>query len=180
MRKALTLGTLVLAVAGSAFAAAPASAADTTVTFTAGTSGTTVSILPSAAVVGVTVGNTVTGVMTATITDLRVAGGSWATSISSTDFALVGAASQTGASLVPATSAKVWNTAVTVAVPGTATVTNSFAALSSARTLSNTAQPLVSATTTNVNTTVLAQSLQIDVTGKNTGAYTGTITQTVS
>ena len=53
MRKALVLGTAALALAGSAFAAAPASAADTTVTFTAGTTGTTVSILPSAAVVGV-------------------------------------------------------------------------------------------------------------------------------
>lgn len=180
MRKALVLGTLTVAVAGSALASAPAQAADTTVTFTAGVTGSTVSILPSVAVVGVTSGSTVTGTMTAVITDLRVAGGSWSSTVSSTDFGLVGVASPSGTSLVPASSAKIWNTAATVSVPGTATVTNSHLDLASALSLSNSSQALVSATTANVNVTTLAQTVQIDVAGKATGAYTGTITQTVS
>lgn len=179
MRKALTLGTLAVAVAGTAFAASPASAADTTVTFTAGTTGNTVSILPSAAVVGVTSGNTVTGTMTSVITDLRASSGSWTAAISSSDFALVGASSATGASLVPASSASIYNNSATVTVPGTA-VPNNLHPSSSPLSLSSSAQALLSATTTNVNVTTVVSTLNIDVTGKNSGAYAGTLTTTVS
>ncbi len=179
MRKVLTLATIALA-AGAAFAAAPASAADTTVTFTAGVTGSTLSIVPSPAVVGVTAGNTVTGLMTSTITDIRPTGGSWTDTISSTDFVLTGATDQTGANRVPATAASIYNTAVTVAVPGTATVTNNYSTSGTALGLANTGKTLVTATTTNVNTTTLASTILIDVTGKTTGLYTGTITQTVS
>lgn len=179
MRKALALGTVAVAAVG-VFAAQPASAADTTVTFTAGTTGSTVSILPSAAVVGVTVGNTVTGTLTSVITDLRPSSNSWTATVSATDFALFGATSQTGASLVPATSASIYNTAATLTVPGTATLSNTHTTSGSALALSNNAQTLLSATTANVNVTTVNSTLTIDVTGKNAGLYTGTLTQTVS
>lgn len=179
MRKVLPLATLAL-VAGTAFAASPASAADSTVTFTAGVTGSTLSIVPSPAIVGVTSGNSVTGLMTSTITDLRPTGGSWTDTISSTDFLLAGATDQTGANRVAATAASIYTTAVTVAIPGTATVANTHTALGSALALSNSGQTLVSATTSNVNTTTLASTVVIDVTGKSTGLYTGTLTQTVA
>lgn len=178
MRKALALGTVAVA-AVSVFAAQPASAADTTVTFTAGTTGSTVSILPSAAVVGVTSGNTVTGTLTSVITDLRPAGGSWTAAVSSTNFGLVGATSQTGANLVNASAATFSNATPTVAVPGTATVTNA-APSGSPLTLSTSPQTFLSATTANVNVTTVVSTLTIDVTGKSTGLYSGTLTQTVS
>lgn len=181
MRKALLLGSLATALAGSTFAATPASAADTLVTFTVGTTGTTVSILPSAALVGVTSGDTVTGTMTAVITDTRITGTpGWTASISSTNFGLVGVSSPSGTSLVPATAVKVWATSATVSVPGTATVTNTRTSLASALSLSTLSQTLMTATTSNANVTTIAESVQIDVTGKDTGAYTGTITQTVA
>ncbi len=180
MRKALVLGTLALSVAGSAFAAAPASAADTTVTFTAGTTGATVSILPSAAVVGVTVGNTVTGALTSVVTDLRVTAGSWTDTISSTAFNLVGATSPTGTATVPASAASIYNTSSVVTVPGTATVTDTHATALTALTLSGAGQTLLSATTTNANVVTIVSTLLIDVTGKATGAYSGTVTQTVA
>lgn len=182
MRKALVLGTVASAVVAGALAAQPASAAagDTTVTFVAGTTGSTVSILPSAAVVGVASGNTVTGAMTSVITDLRVAGGGWTDTISSTDFGLVGATTPSGASLVPASAAKIYNTAATVTVPGTATVTNNYTSSGAALALANTGQTLLTATTTNVNVTTVLSTIEINVTGKTAGAYAGTITQTVS
>jgi hypothetical protein len=181
MRKPLVLGTLALAVAGSALAAVPASAAagDTTVTFTAGTTGSGVSILPSAAAAGVTVGNTVTATLTSVITDLRIAGGSWTSSVSSSNYTLVGATTPGTTGTVPAASAKIYNTSATVTVPGTATLTNTHVDNGSALTLSTTPQTLMSATTTNVNVTTVASTLVIDVTGKDTGAYTGTLNQTV-
>ena len=180
MRKVLTLATAALA-AGAAFAATPASAADTTVTFTAGVTGSTLSIVPSPAVVGVTSGNTVTGLLSSVITDLRPTGGGWTDTISSTDFVLVGATDQTGANRVAASSAKVYSTSLTVAVPGTATVSDKgYVDSTHALTLSNSGQALLTATTTNVNTTTVASTLLIDVTGKTTGLYTGTLTQTVA
>jgi hypothetical protein len=182
MRKAILLGTAALAVAGAAFAT-PASAVplggDTTVTFAVGTAGG-VSILPAPAVVALPSGNSEIGALTSVVTDLRVAGGGWTDTISSTDFALVGATSPSGTSLVPATAAKIYTTSATVAIPGTATITNLHTDLASALSLATTGQELLSATTTNANVTTLVSTLQIDVTGKAVGAYTGTITQTVS
>lgn len=179
MRKALALGTLALAVAGSAFAATPATAADTTVTFTAGTPGG-LSILPAAATVGVPVGNTVTATVATVITDLRVTSGTWAASAYASNFNLVGATTPSGTSQVPAANAKLYATSVTVAVPGTASVTNSHTDSASALVLSTTGQGFVTAATTNANVTTLAETLEIDVTGKALGAYSGTLSQTVS
>ena len=88
MRKVIALGTLALAVAGAAFAT-PASAVplggDTTVTFAVGTAGG-VSILPSPAVVALPSGNAVVGALTSVVTDLRLSGGGWTDTISSTNF----------------------------------------------------------------------------------------------
>lgn len=183
-RSALALGTASVAAAG-AFFAAPASAAalpgvgDTTVTFAVGTPGG-LSILPPPAVVGVPVGSTVTGVMTSVVTDLRLAGGGWTDSISSSGFNLVGATSPSGDSAIPASSAKIYTTSASVAVPGTATITNVHTDLASALSLSTDAQELLHATTSNVNVTTLVSTLSIDTTGKAVGAYSGTVTQTVS
>ena len=179
MRKPVVLGALAVALAGAAVAAVPASAADTTVTFTAGAVGNTVSILPSAAMVGVTTGNSVSGTMTSVVTDTRVAGLTWTDAISSTDFVLAGATSQTGANHVPAASALITNATPTVSIPGTATVSNTHAA-GSPLTLSNSPQTLLSATTANYNVVTFVSTVLIDVTGKSLGLYTGTITQTVS
>lgn len=183
-RRALALITLSVAAAGAGFAT-PASAVPlvdpgaTTVTFTVGLVGG-VSILATPAVVGVPSGSSVSGLMTSVVTDLRPTGGSWSDSVSSTDFALVGATSPSGTSLVPAASASIYTTSASVAIPGTASVTNIHTDLGSALALSNTPQELVHATTSNVNVTTLLDTVSIDVTGKATGLYTGTITQTVS
>ena len=178
--RALSLAAVVVAFGGVAFAA-PASAAvgDTTVTFTVGVVGG-VSILPAPAAVGVTVGNAVSGTLTSVVTDLRIDGGAWTDTVSATDFALVGATTPSGTSLVPASAAKMWTTSATVAIPGTATVTNAYTASTAALTLSTAGQQLISATTSNVNVTTLISEFEIDVTGKAVGAYLGTITQTVS
>ena len=67
-----------------------------------------------------------------------------------------------------------------MAIPGTATITNAHPDLASALSLATSGQELVSAVTTNANVTTLLSTVQIDVTGKAVGAYSGTITQTVS
>lgn len=184
MRKALALGTLSLAAAGAVFAT-PASAValpgvgDTTVTFAVGTPGG-LSILPPPLVAGVPVGSTVTGVMTSVVTDLRLAGGGWTDTISASNFDLVGAASPSGTSSIPASAAKIYTTSASVAIPGTATITNVHSDLLSALSLDTTGQELLHATTSNINVTTLVSTFSIDTAGKALGAYSGTITQTVS
>jgi hypothetical protein len=184
MRKALALGTLSLAAAGAVFAS-PASAlplpglGDTTVTFVAGTPGG-LSILPPPLVVGVPLGDTVTGVMTSVVTDLRLAGGGWTDTVSASNFNLVGALEPSGDSVIPASAAKIYTTSVSVAIPGTATISNLHTDLLSALPLSTTGQELLHATTSNINVTTLLSTFSINTAGKALGAYTGTITQTVS
>jgi hypothetical protein len=182
MRKALLFGSVSAVALGMALTAAPASAAagDTLVTFTAGTTGSTVSITPGVYVPGTGSANTVTGTIVSVVTDLRPSAGSWADTVSSTDYSLVGATSPSGTALIPASSAKIWTPTAVVTIPGTATVTNTHTALGSALTLANTSAGLLSATTANVNIATLTSSLQIDTTGKAAGLYTGTLTQTVS
>lgn len=182
MRKALVLGSVAAGALVLALAATPASAGsgDTLVSFTVGTTGTTVSISPGAYVAGVGGSNYVTGTIASTITDLRTTAGSWTDTVSSTDYSLVGATSPTGTALIPAGSARMWTSAAVVAVPGTATISNSYTSFAASLALANTAAPLLSATTTNTNTTAVTSNVQIDTTGKATGAFTGTITQTVS
>ena len=182
MRKALVLGSVALAVAGTAFAAAPASAdtASTTVTFsTASTS--LLTILPAAAAAGTTSGSTVTATFATVVTDTRTAAGNWTDVVSSSAYNLVGASSPTGTATVPASSAKIWTGTAVVTVPGTATTNlQGHIDAASALALTGTAQTLTTAATTNANIVTLNQNLQIDVTGKAVGAYTGTLTQTVS
>lgn len=182
MRKALVLGATAVTVLGLALTAAPASAAagDTLITFTVGTTGSTVSISPGVFVPGAGSATTADGTIVSVVTDLRTSAGSWTDTVSSTDFSLVGASSPSGTALIPATSAKIWTPTTVVTIPGTATISNSHTALGSALTLANSAATLLSATTANVNVATLTSNLQIDTTGKATGVYTGTITQTVS
>jgi hypothetical protein len=181
--RALSLATVAVALGGVAFAA-PASAVplvggDTTVTFTVGVVGG-VSILPAPVAVGLPSGDAVTGTIASVVTDLRIAGGSWTNTVSSTDFALVGATAAAGDALIPASSAKMWTTQATVAIPGTATIENLYTSADDALTLSTAGAELVSATTSNINVTALLSSFSIDVSDKAMGAYVGTITQTVS
>lgn len=180
MRKALVLGTVTASALAVALTVSPARAADTIVTFTVGTTGSTVSISPGAFVPGVGGTNYVDGTIVSVVTDLRTTAGSWTDTVSSTNFSLVGATSPSGTSLIPAASAKIWTPTTVVTIPGTATVSNSHTDLASARTLSTSAATLLSATTANANVTTLTSNLRIDTTGKVTGAYTGTLTQTVS
>ncbi|MGZ6804404.1 MAG: hypothetical protein ACXVFU_15270 [Nocardioidaceae bacterium] len=182
MRKALVLGSVAAGALVLALTATPASAGsgDTLVSFTVGTTGTTVSISPGAYVAGVGGSNYVTGTIASTITDLRTTAGSWTDTVSSTDYSLVGATSPTGTALIPASSARMWTSAAVVAVPGTATISNSYTSFAASLALANTAAPLLSATTANTNTTAVTSNVQIDTTGKATGVFTGTITQTVS
>lgn len=183
-RRAVAVGVLALTLGGASLAT-PASAAlldsgDTTVTFTVGVVGG-VSILPSPAVVGLPSGsNAITGALTTVVTDLRVDGGSWTDTVTTEGFSLVGATSPGSDAVVPPSKAKMWTTSANVSIPGTATIENLYTDADNALTLSSTGAELVSATTTNVNVTTLLSSILIDVTGKQTGAYTGTITQSVS
>ena len=183
MRKVLLIGTVVSALAGLALTATPshAAAGDTLVTFTVGTVGTTVSLVAGTYVPGTGSATTAVGTIVGTVvTDLRTTPTSWAASVSSTDFGLVGATAQTGTALVPATAAKIWTPTTVVTVPGTAAITNTHTALGSALSLANTSAPLLSAVTTNANITTFTSNLQMDVTTNATGVYTGTVTQTVS
>jgi hypothetical protein len=182
MRKTLVLGSVAVVVVGLGLAAAPANAAagDTLVTFTVGVTGSTVSIAPGVYVPGTGTATSADGTIVSVVTDLRTSAGSWTDAVSSTDYSLVGATSPTGTALIPATSAKMWTTTAAVTIPGTATINNTHTALGSALTLANSAATLLSATTANANVATLTSSLWVDTTGKATGAYTGTVTQTVS
>lgn len=182
MRPSLAVVTLPALLLGLVLTTGPAQAAagDTVISFTVGTTGSTVSIAPGAYVPGTGSATTAAGSIVSVVTDLRTTAGSWTDTVSSTDFTLVGASSPTGTALIPATSAKIWTPTTVVTIPGTATISNTHTALASALTLSNTPAPLLSATTTNANTATLTSNLQIDTTGKATGVFTGTVTQTVS
>lgn len=181
MRKALVLGTVTASALAVALTASPARAAgETIVTFTVGTTGSTVSISPGLFVPGAGGSNYVDGTIVSVVTDLRTTAGSWTDAVSSTNFSLVGATSPSGTSLISAASAKIWTPTAVVTIPGTATISNSHTDLGSALTLSTSAATLLSATTANVNVATLTSNLQVDTTGKATGAYTGTLTQTVS
>lgn len=183
-RRALALGVIGFALAGISLAPPAAAVADsgsTTVTFTAGVTGG-LTILPTPAAVGVGAGNSVTGVIGGVITDLRVGGGTWTDTVTASSFDLVGATapSVSDGTRAPATAVSMWTTSATVAIPGTATITNNYPDAANALTLSGTGDELVSAVTSNVNVTTLVGGFTIDVTGLQTGAYLGTITQTVS
>jgi len=181
MRKALVLGSVAAMAFGLALTAVPANAAagDTLVTFTVGTPGG-LSVAPGVYVPGVGGTNTVDGTVVSIVTDLRGTTAGWTDTVSSTDFSLVGVATPSGTSLIAATSAKIWTPTTVVTIPGTATITNTHTALGSALTLSNSAATLLSAATANVNVSTLTSNLEVDTTGKATGVFTGTLTQTVS
>jgi hypothetical protein len=182
MRKTLLLGSVAAVAIGLTLTAVPANAAagDTLVTFSVGVVGSTVSISPGVYVPGVGSANAVDGTIVSVVTDLRTTAGSWTDSVSSTDYTLVGATTPTGTALIGAASAKMWTPTAVVTIPGTAVVTNTHTALGSALTLANSTAPLLSAVTANANITTLTSNLQIDTTGKATGVFTGTVTQTVS
>lgn len=183
-RRAIALGAIAVAVSSVALAG-PASAVvadsgDTTVTFTVGVVGG-LSVAPAPAVVGLPSGsNAITGSLATVVTDLRVDGGAWTDTVSTDGFTLVGATQPGPDAVVAPSAAKMWTTSATVSVPGTATVENLYTDADHALTLSSAGSELISATTTNVNVTTLVSNLLIDVTGKQTGAYAGTITQSVS
>ena len=182
MRKTLLLGSVAAMAFGLTLTAAPAQAlggGDTLVSFTVGTVGG-VSISPGLYVPGAAGTNTVNGTVASVVTDLRTGSNSWTDTVSTTDFTLVGATTPTGTALIPAASAKLWTPTALVSVPGTATITNDHATSGTALALSTTAATLLSAATTNVNVTALTHNLQIDTTGKASGLFTGTLTQTVS
>jgi hypothetical protein len=187
MRKTLLLGSVAAMAIGLTMTAVPANAAagDTLVTFTVGIPTVpTLSISPGAFVPGLggtgSGGTTYAdGTIVSVVTDLRTTAGTWVDSVSSTSFGLVGATTPSGTALIPASSAKIFTPTTLVTIPGTATVT-SHADLASAVTLSGTAAPLLSATTTNANITTLTHTLRIDTTDKAVGLYTGTVTQSVS
>ena len=182
MRKTLVVGSVAALAVGLALTSTPAQAAagDTVVSFTVGTVGG-VSVSPGVYVpTNVAGANPVTGTVVSIVTDLRTGTNSWTDAVSSTDFSLVGATTPSGTALIPVASAKLWTPTTVVTIPGTATISNTHATLPNALTLSATSATLLTAATTNVNTTTLTHNLQIDTTGKATGLFTGTVTQTVS
>jgi hypothetical protein len=185
MRQRVLLATAA-AIAATAGLLAPtaANAAGSGSTVVTGTVGITglgvVSIVTTPAAVLTQSGSNLTGSLgLTTVTDTQIANPhSWTVTIKSTDFTMVGATSNIPT--IAATNASVSMAAPTVAVPGTATV-SSYPTSGSPLSLSNTDQNLVQASATNANVVTYTPSISFAVpNGQTVGAYTGTVTQTVS
>jgi hypothetical protein len=181
MRRRIALAVTAVTTAGlAALMPAAANADSVAVTATVGTLSGVLSVT-TAPVAFTGSGSTLTSTPTATtVSDARLTTGlGWTLKVDMTDLTLVGATTQTSATTIPAGSVKMTTTTPIVAVPGTATVSDSY--VSTALPLSNTAQTLMTATTSNVNTVTFIPTYTLTVpAGTTSGAYSGTFTETVS
>ena len=171
------LAAFVPATANAACAPAPLSCTgDTLVTATIGSVGViSIAVSPAGTLVGTSSPATGTLGLT-TVTDTQTGSHSWAVTVKSTDFSLVGDATKT----IPATNAKLWLAAAPVVVPATASFA-SYPQVGTEVSLTNTAQGFLSASATNANTTTFTPSMSLSYSGTDpVGVYTGTVTQTVS
>ena len=177
MRKALVV-TAAAAAAAVGVVSQPASAADTLVSLPVGLSSTTLSIAAPAAVV--TPGDPAAAAIATTVTDLRLTGTGWTVAISSTDLVLAGATTPGADGTIGAGTISAYTGDVNPTVPGVATISGEYTS-DAPLTLSTSAQSFLAATArNNVNTAIYTATLSIPTTGKTTGVYTGTVTQSVS
>lgn len=183
MRTRLTVaaGTAALALAGSVFAAAPASAQSVTFTLAGGSlsiaepTGAAV-LTPASGLAGLT-GTTVAGSLGNTVvTDNRAGIVGWAAKITGTT------AFTNGNTTIPVTAAKAYVPS-TITTTGTVLATaGTYVDAATGLALSSAAQNLVTATAVvGNNTAAFNPSLSITIPGDATaGAYTGAVTQTVA
>lgn len=168
---------LLLAVTG-VLLAAPAGADTALVTLPVGLDDP---LLALAARLAVTVpGSPATVTVATTVTDLRLAGTGWTSTVSATDLTLVGASSPGASETLPATSMTAYTGDVNPLLLGTVSITGEYTS-GSPLTLSNAAQTLLTATgRTNANTAVFTTTVLVPTAGKTAGIYTGSVTQSVS
>jgi hypothetical protein len=175
MRKTLALGATALTAASLALAA-PASADSATVVLAVGLADTTLSITAPTAVV--VPGSPAVATIATTIADLRLTGTGWTSTISSTNLSMAGVPA-TADNTITAASMTAYTGDVEATLP-TVTIGSEYTS-GSPLTLSTSAQPLLTATgRTNVNTSVFTTTVVIPTAGKDTGVYTGTVTQSVT
>ena len=185
MRNVIVLSTTAAALVLGGLAATPALAAtgsqivaftvaDGVVAITPGTPALGVNSLLSGGVTTVSVALGVT-----TVLDSRIASTGWAVSASTTDFTLTQAPGAPG-QLIPRANAKFSVPLAPLSVVGTPALTFARAASPQAVDANGNVANLVVATATGVNTATFAPQLDAVVpNGSPSGAYTGTITQTV-
>ena len=182
MRKSLALAIATasaLGVGALVPTAASANSGTTTVAATVGIgSAGVVAIVTTPAATLTQSGSNLTGTLgLTTVTDTQLGSHNWTVTISSTDLSLVGASP---AVTIPATAASVSMGAPTVTVPGTASIT-SYPDAANPLSLANTAKNLVQASATNANVVTYLPNMSVAVPNNQTaGAYTATVTQTVS
>jgi hypothetical protein len=177
MRKPLALGAVALAAGAVALTAPQAQAADALVTLAVGLDTPTLSITAPTAVV--VPGSPASATIATTVTDLRLSGTGWTSTISSTDLTLQNLASPGAAQTIAASTITAYTGNVEPVLP-TVTISGEYTS-ASPLTLSNSAQTLLTATSrTNTNTAIFTTTLSIPTTGKTAGVYTGTVTQSVS
>lgn len=176
-RHRTALAAAAAACVALGLAAVPAQADSAVVTLAVGLDTPTLSITAPLAVV--TPGSPASATIATTVSDLRLSGTGWTSTISSTDLTYVGVASPGAAGTIAASTITAWTGQVTPALP-TVTINNEYES-GTPLTLSGSAQALVVATgRTNVNTSVFTTSLSIPTAGKTAGVYSGTVTQSVS
>ncbi|MCU1595792.1 MAG: hypothetical protein JWO12_3184 [Frankiales bacterium] len=187
MRKALVLGSVAAMAFGLALAA-PAGAAtgDTVVTFTVGSTVPSVAVVGGVWTPGTGTSTTAVGTIVGTvITDTRIPAvtttGNWTDVVSASSFDMVGVTTPAvadGTRIAPS-SATIWSDDPVVTIPGTATVTNDHPS-STPLTLASTTATLLHASTKNPNISTFTSHVSINTSAAATGAFLGTITQTVS
>jgi hypothetical protein len=185
MRARLTLaaGTAALAVVGSVFAAAPASAQSVTFTLSAGSlsvaePSTAADLVASGGngIVNVA-GGAVQGNLGATIvTDQRGSVAGWTSNITGSS------AFTNGTTSIPVSQATVWVDPTTISHTGTVTAATTHIAQATGVALTNAAQALVTGTlAVGNNTATFTPTISVAVpTNATAGSYAGAVTQTVS
>src|SRR4051812_4757171 len=183
MRKSLALAVATVSALGVGAlvptAANAAGSSSQTVTFTVGTPGL-LTIANAAGATVLTGTTTMSGTIPlTTVTDTRSSAGNWTVSASSSDFTLIGVAVSPG-STITASHATLQTDTPVVALPGTATVTDSHDTSGTPLALTTTAATLMTAATTNANIVTYNATVRVDTTGAANGLYTGTVTQSVA
>jgi hypothetical protein len=178
MRKTLIVASTALILGALAGFGSPASAADTTTTFTITGGGLSLTAPATGSLTGGTLGGTATGQLgTVTVTDARAAlGGSWAVTAQSTSFTTGG---KTAAETIAATNVSYWSglattTGVATFLPGQVAALNAVAidTAKTAYSASATAGNNSAAWNPTVVVTVPVQAVA--------GTYTGTITHSLA
>lgn len=179
-RLILAASTAALALAGSVFAAVPASAS-TGVTFTVNAGALTITEPAGPASLGsvtsTPAGTTTSGSLgSTTINDARGSLAGWSLSVASTDFT-----TSAPVHTIAAGQAVMYLPTPATVTAGVAVVTNTHVAAGTGLGLANSAAAFMTAVTTGSNTVTYNPTIQVTLASTVVaGTYTGTVTQTVA